>query len=212
MKKILIYGDSNLWGFDITKNKRMEDKYQWANMLGKYFENEVCIIQEGLPGRVAGEFDEEDKYKNGKSNFEAIFKSCSPLDYVIIALGSNDLQIKYERNAEQIYQDLMWYKKIVDDIYSIPKYKQRFFKQMPKFIYVLPGNFDYQNDAKELFDYSCELERKKLFKLFKKSSNNYIELNNIDLIKNDGVHYSTQGQKMVFNIVKDYLEEVLEIN
>lgn len=30
MKRILIYGDSNLWGYNFEQNKRLEDKYQWA--------------------------------------------------------------------------------------------------------------------------------------------------------------------------------------
>ena len=205
MKKILIYGDSNLWGFNAYLNERIPDKYQWSNLLSEYLGSDYKIIQEGLPGRIAGKFELVDRFKNGMDTFEAIFKSCSPVDYVVIALGSNDLLKEYNRKAIDIYNDLMWYKEKVIDIYSIDKYKKRYFNNnsLPDFIYILPGNFDYLNDAKNIFDCDSEEERIKLIELFKNSKDiDYVLLNNIDLIKNDGLHYSELGHKMVFNKVK----------
>lgn len=51
MKRILIYGDSILWGYNFAENKRLKDNEQWANMLGEYLGSNYTIIQEGLPGR-----------------------------------------------------------------------------------------------------------------------------------------------------------------
>ena len=202
MKKILIYGDSNLWGYNFVENKRLDDKYQWANMLGEYLGSDYNIIQEGLPGRVAGNIDKK-LYRNGKDSFDAIFRAQTPIDCIVIALGTNDLSIEYNRTAEEIYEDLMWYKERVKVIYSDPIYKQRYFNEFPEFIYVLPGNFDYINDAKEFFDLSREQERKKLVQLFKDNcSDKYVELNNIELIQSDGMHYSIKGQQQVFDEVK----------
>ena len=203
MKKILIYGDSNLWGFDALENKRLDDKYQWANMLKDYLGSEYSVIQEGLPGRIAGNVDNERLYKNGKDTFEAIFRSWAPVDYVIIALGTNDLQNRYNRNANEIYKDLMWYKEKVDDIYRVNEYKTRFFnKNIPKFIFIIPGMFDYEI-VSNLYSYESELERKKLIEIFNNNcEDKYVILNNVDLIKEDGIHYSIKGQKMVFDEVK----------
>ncbi len=205
MKKILLYGDSNLWGY--RDGKRIEDKYQWANMLSDYLGSNYKVIQEGLPGRVAGNIDKEKPFKNGKDIFDAVFRACSPLDYVVIALGTNDLSFEYNRTSKEIYDDLMWYKERANEIYLDLKFKERFFKEFPKFIYVLPGNFDYENDAKDFFDKERENERQKLIKLFKDNyKDTYIELNNIDLVKGDGMHYSVEGQKQVFDIVKKYFD------
>ena len=203
MKKILIYGDSNLWGYNFAENKRLKEEEQWANMLGEYLGSDYTIIQEGLPGRVAGDIDNQKLYKNGKSSFDAIFRACTPVDYIVIALGTNDLSIEYDRTAEEIYNDLMWYKEKVKKIYSDPIYKQRYFNEFPEFIYVLPGNFDYITDAKDFFDTSSEEERNKLAQLFRDNCNDkYVELNNIELIKGDGMHYSIKGQQQVFDEVK----------
>ena len=98
MKKILIYGDSNTWGDNFFLGKRIDDDKQWANILQKKLESEYKVIQEGLPGRIAGNFDIEEPYKNGKDSFLSIYKSHAPIDILIIALGSNDLQIKYNKD------------------------------------------------------------------------------------------------------------------
>ena len=106
MKKILIYGDSNTWGDNFFLGKRIDDDKQWANILQKKLGSEYKVIQEGLPGRIAGNFDIEEPYKNGKDSFLSIYKSQAPIDILIIALGSNDLQKKYNRAYKNIIEDL----------------------------------------------------------------------------------------------------------
>lgn len=208
MKKILIYGDSNLWSFNHKENKRLEEKYRWGNMLQDYLKNEYEIIQEGLPGRIAGNCDELKKYKNGKDTFEAIFRTQAPIDIIIIALGTNDLQTMYSRNHNEIYNDLMWYKALVNNIFEDPIYKVRFFNNccLPRFIYVLPANFDYQKDAKNLYNENSEKERLLLIEKFKHEYvGDYVILNDIELADGDGLHYTIGGQRKVFEIVKEII-------
>ena len=71
MKKILIYGDSNTWGDNFFLGKRIDDDKQWANILQKKLGSEYKVIQEGLPGRIAGNFDIEEPYKNGRRDAAA---------------------------------------------------------------------------------------------------------------------------------------------
>lgn len=47
MKKVLIYGDSNVWGDNFITGKRIPDEKQWSNILAKYLKNTHCILQEG---------------------------------------------------------------------------------------------------------------------------------------------------------------------
>ena len=58
-----------------------------------------------MPGRLAGN-EEIKKYKNGKDTFISIFKTNAPVDTVIISLGTNDLQLKYNKASEKIISDL----------------------------------------------------------------------------------------------------------
>lgn len=197
MKKIFIYGDSNLCGDNLLGNK-IEDKFLWTNMLAEYLGSDYLVIKEGLPGRLAGSVDGEALFKSGKDSFIDIIESYIPVDYIIIALGTNDLTTECNKNAEEIYDSLMWYKESVKKLYS-----ERMINNNPEFIYVLPGNFDYINDARSFYDISREQERNKLIQLFKNNcTDKYVILDNIDLIKSDGMHYSIKGQQQIFDIVK----------
>ena len=47
--------------------------------------------------------DEKEKvYKNGKDYFIATFRTQAPVDVLIISLGTNDLQLKYNKDYMKI--------------------------------------------------------------------------------------------------------------
>ena len=110
MKKILVYGDSNTWGDNFITGMRIPDNKQWVNILKDKYQNKFIFLQEGLPGRIAGNEECEKEYKNGKDSFISTFRVNAPVDIVIISLGTNDLQKKYNKSAEQIINDLNWYR------------------------------------------------------------------------------------------------------
>ena len=145
MKKILIYGDSNTWGDNFFLGRRIDDDKQWANILQRKLGSEYKVIQEGLPGRIAGNFDIEEPYKNGKDSFLSIYKSQAPIDILIIALGSNDLQIKYNKDYKDIIKDLLWYKEALIEDNSNLLHKNKYFNkgELPRIIYIMPINFKY---------------------------------------------------------------------
>lgn len=99
MKKVLVYGDSNTWGDNFLTGERIPDDKQWVNILNKKYENKYLFLQEGLPGRIAGNEDIAKPFKNGKDTFLTVFRTNAPVDYLIIALGTNDLQIKYKKET-----------------------------------------------------------------------------------------------------------------
>ena len=98
MQKILVYGDSNTWGDNFITGKRIPEEKQWVNILRKKYINKYQFFQEGLPGRIAGDDEKIKTYKNGKSTFVSTFRTNAPVDKVIIALGTNDLQLKYQKS------------------------------------------------------------------------------------------------------------------
>ena len=197
MKKILIYGDSNTWGDNFFLGKRIDDDKQWANILQKKLESEYKVIQEGLPGRIAGNFDIEEPYKNGKDSFLSIYKSHAPIDILIIALGTNDLQMKYNKSSEKVIEDLLWYKKTISDMYEdIDDRKKYFNSKFPDIIYILPANFDYKVNASIIFDKNSETKRKEIIDYFQKNNLKSIFINNIPLF-DDGLHYNFDGHKIM---------------
>ena len=197
MKKILIYGDSNTWGDNFFLGRRIDDDKQWANILRRKLGSDYKVIQEGLPGRIAGNFDKEEPFKNGKDSFLSIYKSQAPIDILIIALGSNDLQIKYNKDYKDIIKDLLWYKKTISDMYEdIDDRKKYFNSKFPDIIYILPANFDYKVNASIIFDENSETKRKEIIDYFQKNNLKSIFINNIPLF-DDGLHYNFDGHKIM---------------
>ncbi|MCI8575779.1 MAG: hypothetical protein HFI09_04845 [Bacilli bacterium] len=210
MKKILIFGDSNVWGDNFLTGKRIDDDKQWPIILQKQLGNNYKIIQEGLPGRIAGNEENVKKYKNGKDAFISTFKTNAPVDLVIIALGTNDLQIKYNKSSQEIINDLLWYKKFLENCYLDLDDRKKFFKNenLVKIIYILPINFDYKKNAKNIFTIDSERKRQEIIKYFvANEKEKTVVLNEMPLF-DDGIHLNYDGHQKMANIIQEVLESV----
>lgn len=206
MKKILVYGDSNVWGDNFFTGKRIPDEKQWCNILQKKLGKEFKVLQEGLPGRIAGCEEKEKAYKNGKETFLSTFRTCAPVDTIIIALGTNDLQIKYQKSSKKIVDDLLWYKEILESEYQDIDNKKKFFvnEQMPRIIYLLPANFDCDCEENPIFDKKSEEKRKEIQTIFKDLDEEVISIDDVTLFE-DGIHFDYNTHELVAKIVKENL-------
>ncbi|MCI9281613.1 MAG: hypothetical protein HFI49_05120 [Bacilli bacterium] len=201
VKKVLIYGDSNTWGDNFITGKRIPDEKQWVNILKKIYSKDYIFLQEGLPGRLAGNEEKFKPYKNGKDTFISTFRTNAPVDIVIISLGTNDLQIKYNKKSKDIINDLLWYKNKLEESFTDEEDKIKYFNnKMPKIIYILPINFDYKVNASVIFDEECEEKRQEIIEYFKKQNINAIIANSLDLFE-DGIHLSYQGHEEMAKLV-----------
>ena len=201
VKKVLIYGDSNTWGDNFITGKRIPDEKQWVNILKKIYSKDYIFLQEGLPGRLAGNEEKFKPYKNGKDTFISTFRTNAPVDIVIISLGTNDLQIKYNKKSKDIINDLLWYKNKLEESFTDEEDKIKYFNnKMPKIIYILPINFDYKVNASVIFNEESEEKRQEIIEYFKKQNINTIIANNLDLFE-DGIHLSYQGHEEMAKLV-----------
>lgn len=209
MKNILIYGDSNVWGDNFITGCRIPKEKQWVNILRKKLEGQYEIYQEGLPARVAGDEEKEKNYKNGKATFLAIFRTNAPIDILIIALGTNDLQIKYNRDSKEIINDLLWYKQIVEEQYRDVEDQKKYFKngKMPKIIYILPPNFDYKDKASVVLNEYSEKKRKEVIQYFLTHQDHYetILFENAVLFE-DGIHFNYEDHQKMADLVEEVLK------
>jgi len=146
--------------------------------------------------------------KTGRDCFVSIFRSQAPVDKIIISLGTNDLQLKYNKSHKDIISDLIWYKHTVENIYIDEDDRKKYFvdKKMPEFIYILPFNFDYKVNASVIFDEGREKERVAIVKEFKKYAGNVkvIALNDIPLF-DDGIHLNYEGNNQLAKIIMEEL-------
>ena len=207
MKKILIYGDSNTWGDNFITGERIPEEKHWVNILRTKYENKYRFFQEGLPGRIAGNEETIKTYKNGKDTFISTFRTNAPVDKIIIALGTNDLQIKYQKMKDKIIEDLLWYKKQIEESYADLEDQKKYFndKKLPEIIYILPINFDYQDKASVIFDKESEEKRQQIIKEFQKDKKlKTIVANDLELF-DDGIHLNYQGHEQMASLVERFL-------
>jgi lysophospholipase L1-like esterase len=94
MKTILAYGDSLTYGANPQPNgPRHAYEDRWPSVLEQHLGGKARVIAEGLGGRTTAS---DDWYaaadRNGARILPTLLDSHSPLDLVIIMLGTNDLK------------------------------------------------------------------------------------------------------------------------
>ena len=102
MKRILCFGDSLTWGFDPVTRQRFDEGSRWPRVMGRLLGEGYEIIEEGQNGRTIATEDPAEGEKNGLSYIGPCIESHSPLDIVIIMLGSNDCKRKFSYSSMDI--------------------------------------------------------------------------------------------------------------
>ena len=104
-KWILCYGDSNTWGYlpsQGVEEQRYSPDLRWTGVLQALLGKQYKVVEEGLNSRTT-DLDYLDKQgRNGLTLLPSVLKQHSPLDLVILLLGSNDLKAQFNRSAERI--------------------------------------------------------------------------------------------------------------
>ena len=100
MKEILCFGDSNTYGLIPGTTSRFDRSTRWTGILeSALFPNGYKIVEEGLCGRTTIFEDELRDNRRGIDMLPALLESHSPIDYVILMLGTNDCKTYYNASA-----------------------------------------------------------------------------------------------------------------
>lgn len=103
MKSILAFGDSNTWGLvpSSAPFARYSWEQRWTGVLQSY-SNQIRILEEGLCGRTTIFDDALRPGRNGLSSLPVILESQSPVESVILMLGTNDCKQIYKASPYTI--------------------------------------------------------------------------------------------------------------
>jgi lysophospholipase L1-like esterase len=194
--RVLVYGDSNTWGSD-AQGLRYASRAQWPNILQRLLESDYEVVQEGLPARIAGDHDNVNVHRNGRSGFEIALRSASPFDYLIVALGTNDLKKKYGLTPQQIVDDLVWYK---DRAQRYSKTEEDMEQRFQKVIYLNIANYRDNDD----FDVETA---SKVREAMNAGDEIVVELMDLEHSA-DGLHYSENDHEKVAKRVFEKIKEL----
>ena len=102
MKRILCFGDSLTWGFDPATRTRFDEDSRWPCVMQQALGGDYKVIEEGQNGRTIATEDPAEGEKNGLKYLGPCLESHTPLDYVIVMLGSNDCKRKFAYSSMDI--------------------------------------------------------------------------------------------------------------
>lgn len=120
MKQILVYGDSLSWGIIPDTRKRFRFDERWPGLLEIQLNESGChsrVIEDCLNGRRTVW---DDPIKPGRRGVEGLaqrIEANSPLDLVIVLLGTNDFQSMHQNGPEDSAKGIA---KLITEIRSAP--------------------------------------------------------------------------------------------
>lgn len=96
-KRILCYGDSNTWGAVPGEDEtvRYPEEVRWTGVLQNVLGDGYRIIEEGYCGRTTVFDDAVENRLSGLAYFAPCIATHSPLDLIMIMLGTNDMKRKF---------------------------------------------------------------------------------------------------------------------
>lgn len=95
-KRILCFGDSNTWGY-MTTGGRFCEGVRWPTRLQTLLGENYAVIEEGFNGRTCVYDDPiEGGYKSGLAYLPPCVMTHTPLDLIILMLGTNDCKKRFQ--------------------------------------------------------------------------------------------------------------------
>lgn len=217
MKRILIYGDSNSWGYDVTRYlpeinayQRMEAHERWPARVATMLGAEYHVIEDALNGRTTLQEDPYLPNRNGLMGLRIALDANAPLDLVVIQLGCNELKHMFNLSAGMIARGV---ERLVQEC-GQPLYGYA----PPRVLLIAPapthpniGNmasgFNFGPQA-----YGKSLEFGKYYReVARRNHCGFIDCAELNLEINevDGLHYSRADHAKLAPVVRDKILEML---
>ncbi|MBV8472251.1 MAG: SGNH/GDSL hydrolase family protein [Hyphomicrobiales bacterium] len=102
MAVIVAFGDSNTWGYDPATATRFPPDVRWTGVMQRELGPGHRVIEEGLNGRTTVFDDPIEPGRRGADYLPPCLRSHAPLDLLILALGCNDMKLRFSASPTDI--------------------------------------------------------------------------------------------------------------
>jgi lysophospholipase L1-like esterase len=126
IRAVLCFGDSNTWGFDPASGERFPTDVRWPGVLRRALGEDTVVAEEGLPGRTAASHHPLHPHWTARPYLLPALESHSPLDAVVIMLGTNDVDERYGLSAAAIAGNVAGLAEIVNRSRCGPEMREPF--------------------------------------------------------------------------------------
>jgi lysophospholipase L1-like esterase len=209
LQQILVYADSLSWGIIPETRHRLPFEFRWPGVLEQMLNSKsknVRVIENCLNGRRTVWEDPLKAGRNGNSGLAQVIEMHSPLDLVILMLGTNDFQCAHQNNAWLSAQGV---NVLIQTIRSAPIEPSM---PMPKILVVCPpkikqpkGNIAPKFAGAELRDTTLPQELRTVCATQKVGffdANSVIQASNIDGIHLDQADHQILGEALAREILE----------
>ena len=218
MKNVLIYGDSNTWGYDSARYipeadtfQRMTEAERWPMLVQTLLGSEYRIIEDALNGRTVVWDDPYMPNRNGLQGLKVALDAHAPLQLVVIQLGCNELKDHFNLSPGMIARGMeMLVRECEAPYYGYPA---------PKVLLIAPAPThpdiavirDFSSFGPEAYRKSCGLGS--LYRAIAQRHHcGFIDCADLDFEINtvDGLHYSYADHAKLAPVVAEKIRGMLE--
>jgi len=212
MKNILCFGDSNTWGYTPLSGARYSINERWPRVLQANLGDKYHIIEEGLCGRTIASHMQDRPQRSGQELLPSLLESHSPLDLVIVMLGTNDLQHCFNLSAEEIASNIKSFCLMIKNNEFICQHNPE-----TKILLISPTHLaELPIEDKDSFK-GGQLKSKKLAKYYSQvatelnieflDADHFVKTTNID-----GIHWNKEQHNSFGGIISKTVEEIFTID
>ena len=109
MKTIMCFGDSNTWGYmpklempPLEATNRYPWDVRWTGRLQQLLGGDYRVLEEGLNGRTTMFDCPMEDHRNGLKDIDVCLSTHTPIDLVVIMLGTNDTKLTFRMTEHVI--------------------------------------------------------------------------------------------------------------
>ena len=192
MKKLILFGDSNTYGYDPRGflGGRYPEDVRWTTHVKEALKDSYEIVEEGMNGRMLPEL--------GYGLFTTVIQGLSREDVFVMMLGTNDILLTNHPNVDATLQRLD----------SILSYVSK--NCLATFILVAPPYISALDQEMQLY-HDCSVEMNEGYmKLAKTHKIKAIDAGSWNIeMGYDGVHFSIEGHKKFSEFLLKSLAEIM---
>ena len=126
-KRILCFGDSNTWGCiprweaSPLPSERYDENTRWPRVMARELGPEWTLLEEGLGGRTTIFDALGESYRRGDWYLHPCLLSHRPLNYVVLMLGTNDIQPRLHPGPFGLSQVKEGMRRLIEIIRDLPE-------------------------------------------------------------------------------------------
>ena len=203
MKTIICYGDSNTFGHNPINGSRFDENTRWTGLLQKNLGAKYNVINEGMCSRTGFTDNRKGFQYSAQRHFPKIISKFDNIDFLILAIGTNDLMFQYDISFGTIEKGL-------ENLINQAKPKANKIIIIPPAILnekILEGYFS------SLFDKTSVIKSRKIVRIYRTLAGIYDcifwDINKFTKPSDiDGLHYDKNSHK----IIADELTSIIQQN